>query len=203
MMTFDRAAKLASLLAKEYAQEFFKLLVVYETISASEAASRLNLHIKTAQDFLVGLEEAGILSREEVSENKRPYYRYTLLKDKFFIDVDLSKLVSFDNQKSKLQWKVREKIRANAIFSTSAKPRTISSVAISEGKGRSKKERRINFTKAQGKFFFYLPFPTEEPVSIESIFKKAGIDSKHLPEIINMLEILEEHGIIELYNDMK
>jgi len=197
-MTFDNSAKLASLVSKEYAQDFFKLLVVYETISASEAASRLNLHIKTAQDFLVGLEEAGILSREEVSENKRPYFRYTLLKDKFTIDIDLSKLVSFEEQNSKIAWKIREKINSGAIFSTSAKPRTISSVTISEGKGRSKKERKINFTQHQGKFFFCLPFPTEEPVSIASILEKAEIDEIYIPEILDILEVLETHKIIEI-----
>jgi hypothetical protein len=197
-MTFDKAAKLASLVSKEYAQEFFKLLVVYETISASEAASRLNLHIKTAQDFLNGLEEAGILSKQEVSENKRPYFRYTLIKRNFSIDVDLSKLVSIGNQQECLKWKIREKINSGAIFSTSFRPRTISSVSISEGKGRNKKERKINFTHAQGQFFFYLPFPTEEPIFLDSILKKADINLKHLSEVLDILVLLESYCIIEI-----
>ena len=63
-MDFHTAAKYASLLSKDYAEDIFGLLVNYQAISASEVATRLNLHIKTAQDFLESLEQLGILSRE-------------------------------------------------------------------------------------------------------------------------------------------
>jgi hypothetical protein len=61
MMEFQEASKLSSFLAKDYAEAFFRLLVNYQDISASEAASRLNLHIRTAQDFLEGLTNLGNL----------------------------------------------------------------------------------------------------------------------------------------------
>ena len=51
-MEYEKAARLGALLAKDYAEDLFKLLVNYQNISASEAASRLSLHIRTAQDFL-------------------------------------------------------------------------------------------------------------------------------------------------------
>ena len=54
-------------MAKDYAEAFLTLLVIYRDVSASEAAARLNIHIKTAQDFLVGLEEAGILEKREAA----------------------------------------------------------------------------------------------------------------------------------------
>jgi len=44
---FKAIQRLASLLAKEYAEDFLRLLVIYKNISASEAAARLGLHIKT------------------------------------------------------------------------------------------------------------------------------------------------------------
>ena len=71
-MDFRTAARLGSLLAKDYAEDVFDLLVNYRAISASEVAARLTLHIKTAQDFLEGLTELGILSKDEVLEGKRP-----------------------------------------------------------------------------------------------------------------------------------
>jgi len=52
---FKEASKLGSCLSKDYAEDLFRLLVNYESISASEAASRLNIHIKTTQDFLEDL----------------------------------------------------------------------------------------------------------------------------------------------------
>ena len=77
-MNFKEAAKLGNYLAKDYAEDFFTLLVNYQNISASEAASRLGLHIRTAQDFLDAMVELDVLEKEEVYEKKRPYFRYSL-----------------------------------------------------------------------------------------------------------------------------
>ena len=77
-MDFRTAARLGSLLAKDYAEDVFDLLVNYRAISASEVAARLNLHIKTAQDFLEILVALGVVAKEEVSEKKHPYFRYSL-----------------------------------------------------------------------------------------------------------------------------
>ena len=63
-MEFETAAKLGTLLSKSYAQPMFELLVTYRDISSSEAASRLNLHIRTVQDFLESLTELGITCRK-------------------------------------------------------------------------------------------------------------------------------------------
>src|SRR5512136_321239 len=88
-MDFQTAAKLGSLLAKDYSEDVFELLVNYRAISASEVAARLDLHIKTAQDFLEGLTELGILSKEEFLEKKRPYFRYLLEQEHITFDLDL------------------------------------------------------------------------------------------------------------------
>ena len=50
-MDFKTAAKLGAYFSKDYAEEIFRLLVTYKDISASEAASRLNINIKTAMYF--------------------------------------------------------------------------------------------------------------------------------------------------------
>jgi len=55
-MDFKTAAQLSALLSKDYADDFFRLLVNYKNISASEAASRINLHISTAQEVRSGSE---------------------------------------------------------------------------------------------------------------------------------------------------
>ena len=71
-MDFKQAAILGSFISKDYAEDLFRLLATYSSISVSEAASRLNLHIKTVQDFMEALFDLGILDREEVYEKKRP-----------------------------------------------------------------------------------------------------------------------------------
>jgi predicted transcriptional regulator len=197
-MDFSQAAKLGSCLSKDYAEGFFALLATYRNISASEAASRLNLHIKTAQDFLEDLFSLGIASREEVYEGKRPYYRYTLAVRQVKLDIDLAYLFPEDDtEKLRMKSKIRETQNNRARFTTSRSSDYISNVVIWSGEGRERRERKINLSIQQGRFLFHLPFPTAEPVSIEEIIEKAGLDSGHIPEILDIIDVLEDFGVIE------
>jgi len=107
-MDFRTAGKYAALLSKDYAEDLFALLVNYQAISASEVAARLNLHIKTAQDFLEGLEALGVVSKEEVLEKKRPYYRYILQQTRLVIDIDLMQ-VKREPSRNSLSVRIRER----------------------------------------------------------------------------------------------
>ena len=60
-MDFKTAAKLGAYFSKDYAEEILRLLVNYIDISASEAASRLNINIHPAQDFLEAMTSLYIL----------------------------------------------------------------------------------------------------------------------------------------------
>jgi len=195
---FNAIARLAGLLARPFAAGLFRLLLTYRDISASEAASRLELHIKTAQDFLDALCEEGISAKEEVFEKKRPYFRYRLLRDHFQIDVDLRQLLQKEDPTARLGQPIREKKDSGALFTTAANQSQISFVTIFSGKGRARKERRISLTAAQGKFLFHLPFPTAAFAEIGSILEKAAIDREYLPEIIDMVDFLVEHAVIEM-----
>ena len=55
-MKFEEAARFGTYISKSFAKDIFRLLNNYRDISASEAASRLGLHIQTVQDFLEILE---------------------------------------------------------------------------------------------------------------------------------------------------
>jgi hypothetical protein len=79
-MDYKTAALMSSYLAKDYSEDFFILLVNYQDISASEAASRLGLHIRTAQDFLDGLAALGIVNKTEMIR---------------FVDFVVTKLIAF------------------------------------------------------------------------------------------------------------
>jgi len=197
-MDFSQAAKLGSCLAKDYAEDFFALLATYRNISASEAASRLNLHIKTAQDFLEDLFSLGIVQREEVYEGKRPYFRYNLVVRQVKVDLDLAHLFPEDEaEKFKLGVKIREKQNNRARFTTSRSNDYISSVVIWSGEGRERRERKINLSIPQGRFMFHLPFPTAEPESIEEIIRKAGLDGTNIPEITDIVNVLVELEVID------
>jgi hypothetical protein len=195
---FKEAAKLGSCLSKDYAEDLFRLLATYESISASEAASRVNIHIKTTQDFLEDLYGLGILDREEVYEGKRPYFRYRLKVKQLSVQIDLEPF-SRDEPvtDARLKLKIREKKNTGARFTTSRSNDYISNVVIWAGEGRNRTERKINLSMPQGKFLFHLPFPTADFLEVEDIMKEAGIDEANAPEIIDIVIVMIEFGVIE------
>jgi len=173
-MDFRTAAKLGSRLAKDYAEDIFELLVNYQAISASEVATRLDLHIKTAQDFLEGLAELGIVSKEEILEKKRPYYRYVLKQTRIVIDIDLMQIKKEPNM-DHLAMRIRERENSGARFSVAHSDDYITSVTIWTGEGREREERKIKLTTPQGRFLYHLPFPKAEPLTVLVALKKLGL----------------------------
>jgi predicted transcriptional regulator len=196
-LNFKKAAILGSCLSKDYAESLFRLLVTYQNISASEAASRLNLHIKTVQDFLEALAESDIVEKEEAIEKKRPYFRYSLKTRRIKMDLDLSQLFEASQPQGKLSMNIRERKDAGARFSVSRDNQYISNVYIWTGQGRDRKERRINLSMPQGKFLFYLPFPSAKPETVTEIMKKAGVEEQHASEVLDIVQELIELGVVE------
>lgn len=198
---FPALARLSALLSKSFAADFFRLLLAYSSISASEAASRLNLHIKTAQDFLEGLEKQGVLSRREVFEKKRPYYRYTLEREILRIEFDLNRLRDSGSRLHNFdEFLIREKKNAGAVFKTSPKTGALTSITFYTGRGRARTERRIQLTESQGRFLFHLPFPTEGMRSVRSILDRSETDAAFEAEVMDMVRFLIRHDIIEREN---
>jgi predicted transcriptional regulator len=196
-MEFKQAATLGALISKPYAEDFFELLVNYQDISASEAASRLDLHIRTAQDFLEALERLEVISKVEVSEGKRPYFRYSLQTNQIAIEIDLSTFTQKKDTHKIQNQKIRERQNAGARFSLARDNSSISNISIWMGDGRHLKERKINLTASQGKFFYHLPFPTADHLSVSEIMHKADLEDAHLPELIDIIELLERYDVIE------
>jgi hypothetical protein len=199
-MDFERAALLGACLAKDYAPEMFRLLVKYRSLSASEAASRLNLHVQTAQGFLESLESLGILEKQESREKSRPYYRFQLRTDRITLDLDLGALVEGDDPSPDLGRRIRERKGAGARFVTARRGNAISSVAVWTGRGRSREERKLNLTDAQGAFLFHLPFPGAEPLTVADVMRRAGVEASVAPEIVDIVERLEALGVIETHD---
>ena len=200
-MDFKQAAILGSYISKDYAEDLFRLLAAYTSISASEAASRLDLHIKTVQDFLEAMSELGFLEKEEVYEKKRPYFRYMLKKKKISMDLDLALLFPKATTDDLTALRIRERKNAGARFTTSRNNQYISNVVIWIGQGRKRTERRINLTIPQGKFLFHLPFPNTEFQSIREIMQKAEVDQSNLSEVLDIIDALIEFGVIETENE--
>jgi len=197
-MDFKQAAILGSCISKDYAEDLFRLLATYKSISASEAASRLDLHVKTVQDYLEDMYDLQILDKEEVYEGKRPYFRYSLKVKKICMEIDLSHILREETvTDSRLNVRIREKKNAGVRFTTSRSNDYISNIVIWTGEGRDRTERKLNLSIPQGKFLFHLPFPSADHLSLQEIMKKAGIDFVNIPEIVDIVDVLIEFGVIE------
>jgi len=196
-MDFKEAAKLGTYLAKDYAEDFFALLVNYQDISASEAASRLGLHIRTAQDFLEAMAALDILDKQEVYEKKRPYFRFTLKTERISMELDLTQIQQ-EQTPEDLTRQIREKSNAGANFSLARGGEVISHVSLWTGNGRDRKERKISLTRPQGLFLYHLPFPNAEALTVAEIIRKAGVDEDVTPEILDIVDLLEKYEVIEV-----
>jgi hypothetical protein len=196
-MNFDTARRLGACLSRDYAGDLFRLLVNYRDISASEAASRLNLHIRTAQDFLETLNDLGVLSREEVFERKRPYFRYALASNRIRFDLDLEDLFGDRPAGDLFEREIRERKGSGARFSTARGGEQIASVSVWGGSGRDRRERRFSLTSTQGRFLYHLPFPSAAFMTVGEIMRRAGVDTECRGEIADLLTLLDEHGLIE------
>ena len=195
-MDFETAAMLGNYISKGYAEDFFKLLVNYQDLSASEAASWLGLHIRTAQDFLDAMADLDILEKKEVYEKKRPYFRYSLQTQRIRMEIDLTKIEKKRSQ-GDLDRCIREKTYAGANFVLGRDGKIISHVVVWSGSERDSKEHRISLTRAQGSFLYNLPFPNAEFLSIVEVMGKADVGMDLVPEILDIVELLEKYGVIE------
>jgi hypothetical protein len=195
-MDFKTAAIVGTYISKSYAEDFFKLLVNYQDISASEAASRLGLHIRTAQDFLDAMASLGILEKVEVYEKKRPYFRYSLQTQRIQMEIDLTKIEK-KRSEGDLDRCIREKAHAGANFVLSRDSKTINHIVIWSGSERDSKEHRISLTKSQGIFLYNLPFPNAEFLSVAEVMGKADLGRDLAPEILDIVELLAKHSVIE------
>ncbi|WP_340113725.1 HVO_A0114 family putative DNA-binding protein [Maribellus mangrovi] len=197
-MNFEDAARFGTYISKSYSKDIFRLLKNYRDISASEAASRLGMHIQTVQDFLEAMADLGILSKKEAIERKRPYFRYTLKTQKISFEIDLNAELQRSNADHLGEVKIREKKNAGVRFSLARNGQYFSNVAIWVGKGRERTEKKINLTIAQGKFLYNLPFPDGGHMTLEEIRVKAGVENAQMPEIKDLVEELIQYKVIEV-----
>lgn len=201
MTDFKKAAILGSYISKDYAEDLFRLLATYKNISASEAASRLSMHIKTVQDFLEAMASLDILEKTEATESKRPYFRYALKTRRIDMHIDLTPLFVNDQPNSKLSIRIREKVNARARFTVSRNNQYISNVYIWIGEGRNRKERKLNLSIPQGRFLYHLPFPSAETLSVIAIMENAGVDGSNVSEILDIVDVLLQYNVVEKENN--
>lgn len=198
IMKLEEASKFGTYISKSFTKDMFRLLMNYRDISASEAASRLGIHIQTVQDFLEAFAELGFLDKNEAVERKRPYFRYSLKNHIISFELNLAEELEKNTDSSLESLKIREKKNTGVLFSIARNGQYFSNVTIWIGTGRERKEKKINLTISQGKFLFNLPFPDGEFMTPDEIRIKSGLEIEQMPEILNLVEELINYKVIEI-----
>ncbi len=198
-MDFKKAKTISNYLSRDYAESIFRFLVNYKDISASEIASRLNMHIRPIQEFLEAMVSYEIVEKKEVYEKKRPYYRYSINKNKIEIVINLDEVFK-DETGLNSNFRIREIKNSIAKFSIARNGEYFSAITIWNAKKRDSKEHRINLTTAQGNFLYYLPFPDAEPLTVDELMNKAKIQATDKAEILDIIEVLFTNSIIKKVN---
>lgn len=194
---FDRIKLFGTYISKDYSKELLRLLFLYKDISASEAASRMGMHIKTVQEFFDGLSEAGLLEKREAFEGKRPYFRYSLKSNEIEIHFSIDTIIAKTESHSGDELFIREAKNAKVKYTIARNKLFFSGVSVWSGKGRDIIEKKISLTTPQGMFLFNLPFPNADFASVTDIISKVQIPEEHRSEIIDIVKLLIEYKVIE------
>ena len=198
MNDFEHAAKLGACLAKPYSAELFRLLASYRSVSASQAASRLELHVQTVQSFLDTLAELGIVEKAEATDKTRPYFRYSLKVQRVSIDLDFSSMGRWRNATDSLERLVRERRGAGVRFVIPRNRPLVSSVVVWIGSGRDREDRRMSLTPPPGAVLFRLPRPSDEPRQVVALMAEAGLDDSSTREVLDLVDRLEAMGVVDV-----
>jgi len=113
------------------------------------------------------------------------------------LDLDLSQ-VRRARTPDDLARRIREKANSGARFTLARSGDRIGQVTYWTGEGRERSEHKISLTDPQGLLLYHLPFPNAEPLAIGDILRKAGVDEKLAPEVLDIAEVLIRHGAIEV-----
>ncbi len=196
-MNLENAIDLCGYLGRDYSEDFFRLLVNYHDISATEAASWLGIQASAAGEFLDGLTRQGVVEKSTHAQGKADHSRYRLLQREIQLSIDLSSKYLCDLAIG-VDRSVRRRDSASSEFVLAKSGDRYLSVTIWKGMGRGRVKREIWLTPAQGNFLFYLPISQSDPVTIEEVMQRAEVGGEHETEILLIVDELAQMRVIEV-----
>lgn len=201
----EKSRKLASLIGKEHTGRILYILYKTPNKSASRIAKILNIHIATAQSYLEDLEKLDIVKSKIKKQGIKPYKEYFLTKTRISIDIDLNELDAEDQEEQEIlrRTKIREKKDLKILYETNQEKSIITRIHFYEDLGRKNIQYSLDLDEVEGKFTWFIPFPSADPQTILEIREKAGIYEFYQQKILNLIEKLEEFGLIEVITDNK
>jgi hypothetical protein len=203
----DTTKRLAVVLGREMTGRILASLYITPYQSASDVARLFSIHIATAQKYLVEMRECGLLFSRLRRNSTRPTEEYWLTNNKFDILIDLDTMPKLSDLEVKAaNTFIRQRTSDHVAFDTNRRHQKITEILLMNGQEASRIDKRIKLDDIEGRFTWHLPLPTEPPMSILDLVKKANLPITDLPRIMDLVDKLAsievdntdgETGIIE------
>ncbi|UCH89947.1 MAG: hypothetical protein JSV49_04690 [Thermoplasmata archaeon] len=187
----DRTKRMAMVLGREMTGKILASLYITPFQSASDIAKLFNIHIATAQKYLVEMRECGLLNSRLRKNSTRPTDEYWLTNNQFDINVNLENMPKLTELELKAaNTYIRQKFSENVAFDTNRTHQTITEIILLNGRERTQIDQRIKLDDVEGRFTWHLPSPNDPPMSILELVKKANLPLSDLPRIMDLVEKL-------------
>jgi transposase len=182
---------MAMVLGRDMTGRILAALYMAPFQSASDVAKRFGIHIATAQKYLMEMRQCGLLESRWRKNTNRPTEEYWLAKKKFDIEIDLENMPRLSElEKKAANIFIRQKYSELVAFDTNRNLEKITEILLLDGQESSRIEQRIKLDDIEGRFTWYLPSPTEPPMSILELVEKAKLSKTDLPRIMELVDRL-------------
>lgn len=200
-MNKEQFQRAAFVLGKEHCIDVVENLYLREWSTATEIAEELKIHTATAVKYLTELHEIGIVEKRTREGKYKDAFEYRLINPEINLTLNFEKIIAEESKgviKKAGLIKVKEQVRDDVNYEWDDEKQKILKInIIGSGLRRSIKES-VELSTLEGRFFWHMPYPSEESISVEQICEKAGIkNALEFKKILNFVDVLKEKGIIE------
>ena len=189
--------RLAAVLGKDLTGRILGVLIMESHLSASEIAGKLNIHIATAQKYLLEMKDAGLVDCRTRRSPTRPTEEYWLTKDKVRIEVDLKPQKSTsDMEKIANSIIIQLKEDANVAFDTDDNRKTVSEILVLKQEDKASISKRIKLNNVEGRFAWQLAASKRPTHSVLDVVEMANLNKSNLPQILKLVDKLSDIGYV-------
>ncbi len=198
--------ELFEILGKKQAFTILAYLHRHPYSTASELAAALGIHIATAQKYLEGMTEGGILQARERPSKPRTAWEYWLPETKIRLEIDVEALVKAEENRKGASGRlatlfIREKARPDVAFEWDDSGKRITAVLFFKKGLRRRLERKLGFSKEEGRFLWHVPFQSEKFRNVAEVLSEAGLELEE-GQVLRMVDRFKSLGIVTVEKEV-
>jgi len=195
----------ASILGKEHSIAILEELFIRPWSTASEIAQELSIHIATAVKYLEEFRTGKIVESRVRKTKVREALEYKITDPDINLNLNIFQIVS---EKADLAFKlakktlVKENVKKKSNYEWNEEQQKILRINILKERSfgrRVEVEKSIILTDLEGRFYWNLPYASEQPKPVSEICMKSGIENKpDIMKIMEFIKMLQNEDLLEV-----